>query len=753
MRVAIVSTYRPKACGIAVFTGDLRDAILRADPETVVDVVALVDANTPRPSAPEVLTTIARDDPDSYRAASRVLEQRGADVVLLEHEYGLFGGEAGAAVVALAESLSQPLVLTLHTVLSDPSAAQLDVLRRLGAQAALTTVFTQTAREMIIAQQVSPPARVRVVPHGAPDLLRDAAPARLGAGRTIVSTFGLISAGKGIGTAIAALPKVVAQHPEVLYLVVGQTHPEVVRHDGETYRDGLRRQVADLDLGGHVRFVDGFAPVEEIAGLLAATDIYLTPYRSREQIVSGALTFAVAAGCPVVSTPYLYAEDLLASGAGVLVPFDDPDALSTAVLDLLDDPHRLAAARAEARRIGAGLSWSHVGADSLGVLREAVGVGRRPVPGQPVAREGTDTGPGRASRGRVAAGPPGVDLRHLSTLVDDVGIIQHAHGSVPNRRSGYCTDDVARLLLVDLALRGEGAGLPDEPERSVAFLLHAWEPMQPGIRNFLGYDRVWCDEPHAGDHLGRTLWALGTLLASATGAGVAQPVRRMFDELLPAAAASRSPREAAFAVLGLAARPLEDLDRAAGQQLRELTQRLADWFAGCGQPGWWWFEDYLTYDNARLPQALLMAGDRLGVDSWVAAGRQALDWYAGQCGVAGDCVRLVGNRWRQAAGPAGDGPRSPEGDEQAVDAAALVEALVTAAEVTGAARYAAEAEVAFGWFGGRNRLGVPLVDPLTGGCRDGLGEYAVNDNQGAESTLAFLQAALSVRRLRSRRAS
>ena len=371
MRLAIVSTYAPKACGIAVFSGDVRTAMLAANRGCRVDVVAMIDEGVTIPTGPELLTTIARNEPASYRAAAEVLEATDVDVVVLEHEFGLFGGPAGDAVLEFAQALRQPLVVTLHTVLSEPSPEQLSVLRRLCALATVTTVFTQTARRMIVAQDVAPDERVRVIPHGAPDLLLSSPPSGEFPGRTILSTFGLISAGKGIETAISALPKIVARHPEVLYLVVGQTHPDVVRHDGESYRAGLLRLVAELELDEHVRFIDGFAEIAEIARLLAGTTIYLTPYRSREQIVSGALTFAVAAGCPVVSTPYFYAEDLLASGAGVLVPFEDPDAMSTAVLDLLDDPARLASARIESRRIGSGLAWSQVAIDTLEVLREA----------------------------------------------------------------------------------------------------------------------------------------------------------------------------------------------------------------------------------------------------------------------------------------------------------------------------------------------------------------------------------------------
>ena len=544
---------------------------------------------------------MARDDPGSYRAAAQQLADHQVDVVVIEHEFGLFGGPAGEAVLELAENLSQPLVVTLHTVLSEPSDEQLSVLRRLCGRAVLTTVFTQTARRMIVAQGIAPAERIRVVPHGAPDVLLSSAPAEEYPGRTVLSTFGLLSAGKGIETAIAALPKIVSRHPDALYLIVGQTHPDVVRSDGESYRDGLARLVADLELTDHVRFLDGFADIAEIARLLARTDVYLTPYRSREQIVSGALTFAVAAGCPVVSTPYFYAEDLLGSGAGILVPFQDADAMSSAVLDLLDDPRRLDAARVEARRIGSGLAWSQVAIDTLEVLREAYELD------QPDYLNGTGAWP-----------VPRLD--HLFTLVDDVGIVEHAIGAVPNRAGGYCTDDVARLALVCSALLSSGLlssgalGAGVEPElrrmlpRALAFLTHAYDPVSGTLHNRLGYDRRWADAPHDGDHVGRAVWALGAVLADQAMPEVSGVAAQLLGDLAPRLTRWTAPRAVAYGLIGLASPHPDQLPAEADRLLPELAQRLVDWHAGVRRPGWDWFEEYLTYDNARLPQGLLLAG-------------------------------------------------------------------------------------------------------------------------------------------------
>lgn len=729
MRVAIVSTYPPRPCGIGIFSRDLRAALRQTDPSVQVDVVPIV-RDTGRPDGPEVVTLVHQDVRSDYVAAARVLDGRDTDVVLVEHEYGIFGGDAGAYVLSLVEQLTQPLVVTLHTVLSQPSVRQAETLRALCHHATLVTVFTETARRMVVEARLVPPERVRVVPHGAPVVLRpDSVPEgpvmalKPLDGRTVLSTFGLISAGKGIEVAIKALPAVVAAHPEVLYLVAGQTHPEVVKHEGERYRLDLERLVRDLDLTDHVQFVDRFLSTEELAVLLRRTDLYLTPYGSREQIVSGALTFAVVAGCPVVSTPYYYAEDLLSAGAGVLVPFGDPDALAGAVLGLLDDPAALAAARAEADRVGAGLTWPAVGAQLLEVLGEAAELG-------PVGAE---------EAGQPAPSSPRIRPDHLLTMVDDVGIVQHADGVVPNRLSGYCVDDVARLVVVALGLQRD-LGDPVYTRMltlGLAFLRHAVDPGLRGMRNFMAYDRSWLDEPHDGDHVGRAVWALGEVVAAQPDGPLGAAARRLLADLAPALDVEHSQRGLALTVLGLSRPESGALPDPLPKLLRTLADRLAGSYADDRTEDWRWFEPELTYDNARLPQGLIAAGHRLGDADMLAAGLEALDWYGRQCAMDTPVVRLVGNGWRREGLDRG-------GDEQPLDAAALVEAYVEALAATGARVHGRHAVHAFEWFLGRNKLGLPVYDYATGGCHDGIGETALNDNEGAESTLAYLQALLAL---------
>lgn len=727
IHVALVSTYPPRACGIGTFSRDLRDSLLRARPGSTVDVAAIVTET--KSQRPEVAVQIRQQIRGDYVAAARSLNQRNVEAVVLEHEYGIFGGADGEYVLTLASHIQAPLFVTLHTVISQPSPHQAEVLTALCKLATVVTVFTETAKRMIVASGVAAASQIKVVPHGAPDILTDGAkntqstpPSLLQEAkrRCILSTFGLISSGKGIEVAIAALPKIIEDHPDVLYVVAGQTHPEVVKRDGEEYRLGLERLASDLGVRDHVRFMDRFLTIEELATMLASTTLYLTPYHSREQIVSGALTFAVAAGCPAVSTPYFYAEDLLSDGAGIIVPFDDADAMADAVNDLLGNPKKLAEARKQAEAVGSHLSWSEVGRHMAGLLEEAPHSIPANVPPDDQVRS-----------------LPRPRLDHLFTLVDDVGIIQHADGVLPARISGYCTDDVARLGLVALSLRGmTGEAAYDRLlTLSLSFLQHAWSANPGGMRNFMSYDRRWLDEPHLGDHFGRAVWLIGEVLGGEEPSSISVPTRRLLDEFLPAISSLRSLRAAAFAIIGLA----RVADPRPGEQtvLRQLVDFVVDSYHKNTQGDWCWFEPVLAYDNARLPQALLIAGGHLQDEELISIALRSLEWYGQQVDVDGPYVRLIGHKLLRP------GEQSPgEGDEQPLDVAALVEAQVEAYRVTGETKYAERASRTFEWFLGRNRLNIPVYDFTTGGCHDGLGVETVNHNEGAESTLAFLQALL-----------
>jgi Glycosyl transferases group 1 len=473
-----------------------------------------------------------------------------------------------------------------------------------------------------------------------------------------------------------------------------------------------------------VVFDDRFLSVDELADLLAATDVFVTPYASREQSSSGSLTFALAAGCAAISTPYWYARDVLASGAGTLVDFGDAEALRAAVCAYIEAPELLASARDEAGRISATFGWSAVGSATAAVLRQAVAVAPR-----------------RPSFAAAGLDLPDARTDHLLSLVDDCGIVQHAHGAIPNRATGYCVDDVARLAVVALELERRTGDRPWASilYRSLAFLNDASDPAGAGMRNFMSYDRRWLDSPHVGDHVGRSIWALGEVLATAWAPPLVEPTRRLLDTLVQSLDGDMPNRTAAYAALGLAHLDPDRLNAGARLLLQRCVTQLADAYARHADPDWRWFEDALAYDNARLPHALMVGGAALGRPEATELGLLSLAWLGDECGLNEGVLRLPGHagRHRDEAAPGA-------GDEQPLDASALVDAELAAFAITGDVAHGARAKCSFDWFLGRNRLRRPLYDFATGGCCDGLGAEDVNANEGAESTLAFHRAHLAI---------
>jgi glycosyltransferase involved in cell wall biosynthesis len=694
----------------------------------------------------EVVATIDQDRVEDYTAAAAALRAAGVQVVLIQHEYGIFGGEDGAHILTFARALTEhriPFVVTLHTVLSRPTRGQARTLRELCARAARVTVFTETARRVAIRTGIASGHQLVVMPHGAPSVMRTPPAttslrsefcellARL-EGKPTLTTFGLLSEGKGIDVAIAALARVVERHPDTQYVVAGATHPEVKRLYGEAYRNSLVEQVERLGLADNVHFLDRFLTLDELSALLNRSTVFVTPYRSPEQICSGALTFALGAGLPVVSTAYSYAEDMLAQGAGHIVPCGDVEALADAISQLLGDEAAMASAKAAAQRCADWLPWPAVAAREAQLFREVV-----------AQADMESTRPSHST-----ATVPGLNLAHLDRSTDEIGIIQFASYDEPDPVSGYCVDDVARLAIVAadiLAVTSDPhqAALATRWLRqSMRFLIAAYDP-SGAMHNVLSYQGTWQDEPHLGDHVGRAVWSLGVLVGTpAVPDEIRRPAAALLDELADLAdtIGEAGLRSAAYALIGFAR---AERRGATATLLAMLDEALGD--RADRVDGWNWFEPELTYDNARLPQAML-AGASLVADAQAAdRAIAALDWYTEHVGLAAGTLRCVGNHWHRR----GDAPESwlgDDGDEQPLDAAAIVEALVDAWQYTGEPAYARLAGYGFGWFLGRNRAGARLYVDHSGACHDGLSATEANGNQGAESTLAYHQALLSLLR-------
>ncbi|PTD18530.1 glycosyltransferase family 4 protein [Sphingomonas fennica] len=725
--IALIGNHPPRMCGIATFTADVRAALLAARPDLVADVYAMDEPGGLHAYPPQVVCQIGQADLADYRAAARRINQDGVDLVCVQHEYGIFGGAAGAHLLRLLDRVEAPVVVTLHTVLADPSPEQRFVIDALARRADRLIVMTERARNMLQRVHGVPLARIAVVAHGVPDRpIADveAAKARFGfQGRKVLLTFGLLSPNKGIETMIRALPAIAAEHPDVLYVVLGATHPQLVIQQGEAYRERLAVLAQELGVEPYVRFINEYTETDQLLDYLEAVDIYVTPYLNEAQITSGTLSYAVALGKPIVSTPYWHAADLIAEGVGIEVGFGDSDGFARAINTLLADPERREAMRQRAYAVGRTMIWPRLADAYLDIFDRAIAP--RPLR-LPVAGRGDRIAP------RLAA---------VERLTDQCGIIQHSVFSVPDRHHGYCVDDNARALILMHRL-GDARTERSEALATIyaGFVQHAWNRDRGMFRNFMAYDRRWLEEVGSEDSFGRALWAVGVTAAEARRPDLRRWARHLFDEAAPTALKLQNHRSLAFAMLGaealLEGQPGHTL---AYRIIETCGRRLALALAETRRPDWGWFEPTLGYDNARLPEALIRAGMVLGDQRMHAAGLEVLGWLDRIQTAEDGHFRAVGNESFERP----FAPPLPY-DQQPVEAWAMIDAALTAWAATRDPRWHAAAQRAWRWFLGDNDLGQPVASAADGSCFDGLMRDGVNLNTGAESVLAFQLAACAM---------
>ena len=741
-KIAFIGDYLPRKCGIATFTSDLRCAVAAEYLPMQCLVVPVNDLVGGYDYPPEVRFEIAEQDLPSYLRAADFLNITDVDVVCVEHEFGIFGGPAGSHVLALLRELRMPIVTTLHTVLREPNGDQRRVMRELVRLSTRLVVMSERGREFLRDIYQVPAAKIDLIPHGIPDMpfadpnyFKD----EFGvAGRQVLLTFGLLSPNKGIEFALRALPDIVREFPQTVYIVLGQTHPNLLREEGEAYRLSLQRLAKDLGVQKHVVFFNRFVELEELMRFIGASDIYLTPYLTESQITSGTLACAFGAGNAVVSTPYWHAAELLAEDRGKLVPFRDAPAIAAAVVQLLRDEPLRHTLRRNAYKLGREMVWSRVAEHYVKSFEQARQdhsfVGRKSSPIKTLDEQ----------HGQL----PDLKLDHLFRLSDSTGIFQHASFTVPNFAEGYCTDDNARALVLVFKLQKLGHDSPRLGALAAtyaAFLNHAFDQRSRRFRNFMSFDRRWLDEVGSEDCHGHALWALGLCVAEAGQDSFQMLAAQLFEQALPVAAEFTSPRAWAFTLLGID-EYLRRLggDRRASQIREQLTAKLMQRYADAADEEWHWLEETVSYANAKLPHALILSGHCLNHHVMQETGLKALRWLVRlQTSEAGS-FRPIGSNGFYSRGK----PRALF-DQQPIEAQATVSACVEAHHATGDNFWVAEALRAFEWFLGRNDLGLAIYDAGTGGCRDGLHVDRVSHNEGAESTLAFLLALAEMQTLQN----
>jgi glycosyltransferase involved in cell wall biosynthesis len=736
-RVAFVGNHLPRRCGIATFTHDLHRAVSldRLDLET--GVVVMTDKGRTYDYPPAVRIQIHDDAIGEYIQAAEFLNNENFDVVCLQHEYGIFGGEAGRNIIELLSRLEMPVVTTLHTVLAKPTPAQHDVMNQIIDASTKMIVMAKKGQELLRSVHGVPARKIEVIPHGVPDVPffeTHHAKAKLGfVGKTIL-TFGLLSPSKGIETVIDAMPAIIKSCPNAIYVILGATHPNLVRHEGEAYRDRLTARVRELGIEEHVIFCNQFVDQATLLDFISMCDVYATPYLNESQMTSGTLAYSFGLGKAVVSTPYWHAKELLFDGRGILVPFGDVEAIGREISGLLTDDVRRLAMRKRAYAASRSMTWAQTAKSYVAVFAAAHERALHQAVLPPISVDAPT---------KVAVIPE-VKIGHFLSLCDNTGMLQHAVHSVADRAHGYCVDDNARALLLSSALAKSGdAQLLSEIDttRFAAFIQHAWNPATRRFRNFMSYDRRWLEPAGSEDSHGRTLWALAECAHSDTDPSRRVWAASLFQTALPAVETFSSPRAWTFALLGLNAYcTLEAGDRLAGGTRKLLADRLMALFAASQRDDWLWFEGVLAYDNARLPQALIQTGLATHTPSYVEFGLRSLRWLMALQTAPSGCFRPVGSM------SFGRVRRKPEAfDQQPVEAAATISACLAACRANESEEWAQAAMRAFAWFLGENDLQTALIDPQTGSCSDGLHPDRPNQNKGAESALSYLLALVEIR--------
>jgi glycosyltransferase involved in cell wall biosynthesis len=733
MKLAFIGTYPPRECGIGTFTNNLFNAMLDKNSGNKLKregfVVAMNDNDLTYKYPEEVKLTIRQQRQEDYLKAAEFINLSGADLCILEHEFGIFGGDSGVYILPLLHRLDVPLVVTLHTILKTPSYNEKAILIEICKMARKIVVMSHKAIEFLTKVYAVPAEKIVFIEHGVPDIhfVKETAKREFKLdSKKVLFTFGFISRNKGIETVIRALPEVAARHPEVIYIVLGKTHPNVIRHTGEEYRIFLMRLVKSLHLEKHVIFLNEFINEQDLFKYLYASDIYITPYLNEAQITSGTLSYAVGVGSAVISTPYWHASEMLAEGRGRLFDFNDSKSLTAALLQLLDHPDELNEIRKKALAYGKKITWPKTGEKYVSVAAEILSEDRPRIIKEETALD-------------LLILPP-FTLAHINRLTDDTGIIQHAKFGIPNLKEGYCLDDNARaLLMVLMAYRQMKDKRALELSPVYLSYIHYMQNADGTFRNFLSFSRQFLDEVGSEDSFGRTIWALGYLLGNAPNDAYYQTGKLVFFNAAPNFEKLQSIRSIANTMIGISLYLKSNLsDDIMTERLRNLAGTLQRHYLEHKSVGWHWYENLLAYDNGILPLAMLHAAEILHDQKITKIAISSMDFLTSHT-MKDNYLSIIGNeKWYKK-----EGERSVFA-QQPIDAMAMVLMYHQAYHLTGDKEYLNKLYTSFLWFLGENDLRMSLYDFETKGCCDGFESYGVNRNQGAESSLAYLISHLAV---------
>lgn len=729
--ISFISSYLPRQCGIATFTNDLATSIgkISRHDNILTTITALNDIPEGYKYPSDVKFEIKDKSVNDFKEAAYYLNLSDSDVINIQHEFGLYGGEAGANILYLIENLNKPLVTTLHTILEKPSPDELKVIKQIAFHSSYVVV--QSERAVLMLQKIYgiSSEKIKFIPHGAPDVqfldtsyykdkfrLTD---------KKVILTFGLLGPGKGMEDVITALAEVVKDYSDVVYIILGATHPNVKRQFGESYRISLENLVKKKELENNVMFINRFVDTKELHEFLLMSDIYVSPYHNKAQIVSGTLTYAMACGKAVISTPYWYAEESLKEDRGVLFPFKDSAFLSKTLVNLLTNENLRNRLRKNAYDATRKQTWNNVAKQYVDVFTQAI------------VEYKTNSYSGTASKYKTIPALPEINFSHMKNLTDTTGILQHATYSVGNPAEGYCTDDNVRALLVSVMhkLIFNDDKIDEYINIYLRFVYYSFNKEKGLFRNFMSYDRRWLEEVGSEDSNGRVMFSLGYIIKNMNSNSTVGLCKNLFDESIQNMKDFKSPRTVAYIILGC----VFYLNKFSGaldikKIFSKMSEQLYDSYLTYKDKDWLWFEESLTYSNARLPHALLMAGQFKNNKKYISAGLETLDWLFNQLLDENEkYISLIGNDgWLVKGQP------KAKFDQQPVEIPSLIDACYQAYLITKDNEWITRINLAFSWYLGNNERQEPICDFVTGGCYDGLTANMFNQNQGAESTLSWL---------------
>jgi glycosyltransferase involved in cell wall biosynthesis len=734
MKVTYISTYPPRECGLASFNKNLMSAIKsNFDEEDTGEQGSVIAINSDNLGEynypPEVEFVIRQNEPDDYRTAAGLINESDTDICILQHEFGIFGGEAGIYILSLVNQLKKPLITIFHTVLERPSGQQKVAIQNIAKKSDRVIVMGTYAIQMLQQIYNIPKEKISYVEHGAPDMEISAdnplKAEKLFNDHKVLLTFGLISRNKGLETVIRALPEIIERHKDVVYVILGSTHPGILKSSGEEYRDYLIQLAEELNVTDHVVFINRYVSEEELMKYLSATDIYVSPYLNEAQITSGTLCYAVRAGAAVVATPYWHAKELLSNGRGRLFNFKDEKGLASAIIELLDKPVLWHGIKERAYEYGTHLKWTIIGNNYIDIIEDVI--------------ENQDVNERILRQIIDPEIMPEFSLDYVKLLTDSTGIIQHAKYGIPNWKEGYCVDDNARALLMSLMACNLNYSEADKLIPSYLSFLLYMQNEDGYFRNFLSYDKHFLDEKGSEDAFGRAIWALGYLVHTAPHDSYGKLGEELFRRAEPHFRDLHYLRGVANVIIGISyylrrhpsEKHLLDL-------LNELTGKLTNAFHKTRGEEWHWFEDFLTYDNAILPLSLLHSAVITGNQEVLSIAFGSLKFLE-QHTFKSTYWNPIGNEewyFRDAS--------MSFYDQQAIETMAMVLMYGQAYEITEDSQYLEKMFSVYQWFLGENSLSIPLYDSETKGCSDGLQRMGINKNQGAESVLAYLISHLTV---------